>query len=153
MKIGKFFIFAALVCLINSSMIIGDEQAVVDHSQPITVCNICSNPNDYDGKMIIITGVFKRIFHGSILEGCESCSKSEINFRLSPDYRSKKSVRKAFASLTRKNQYASIDVVVRGVFRVAKQGTAVSGQICAIYDIEVNEMLSAKPFHRSEQTN
>ncbi len=152
MKMGRSFILATLVCLINSSMIIGDEQSDIDNSQPITVCNICANPNDYDGKMIIVAGVFKRIFHGSIIEGCESRSKSEINFRLSPDYSSGKSVKKAFASLTRKNQYAPVDVIVRGVFRVARQGECF-GQICAIYDIEVNEMLSANPFHRSEQTN
>jgi|LSQX01.3.fsa_nt_gb hypothetical protein len=152
MKIRRSFIITGLVCLMNSSMIVGDEQADVDNSQPISVCDICSNPNDYDGRRIIITGVFKRIFHGSILEGCESYPKSEINVRLSPDYRSEKSVRKAFASLTRKNQYAPVEVVARGVFRAAKQGECF-GQICAIYDIEVNEMLSAKPFHRSEQTN
>ena len=151
MKIERSFILAALVCLINGSMIIGDEQAYVDSSKPITVCNICSNPKDYDGKMIVISGIFKRIFHGSIIEGCESCSKSEINFRLSSDYSSEKSVKEAFTSATRNNQYAPVAVVVRGVFRVAKQGECF-GQICAIYDIEVNEMLSAKPLTRSEQT-
>jgi hypothetical protein len=150
MKIGKSFIFAALVCLINGSMIIGDEYAHVDNSRPVTVCDICSNPNDYDSKVVIIKGVYKRIFHGSIMAGSESCSKSEINFRLSQDYRSEKSVIKAFTSLTRKNRHEAIEVVVRGVFRVAKQGECF-GQICAKYDIEVNEMLSAKPYHGSEQ--
>jgi hypothetical protein len=150
MKAGRLFIFAALVFLINSPMIIGDEQAQANNSQPITVCNICSNASSYDGKMVVISGVFERIFHGSIIGGSESCPKSEINFRLASDYKSEKSVRKALASLTSKDPHESVDVVVRGIFRIAKKGECF-GQICASYDIEVNEMFSAKPHHGAGQ--
>jgi len=104
--------------------------------------NVCSNATGYDGKMVIISGVYKRIFHGSTIEGPESCDKCDINYHLASDYKCEKSVDKIYSSLLKKDPYGRVDVIVRGVFRVAKK-VECFGQICARYDFEAIEMLSA----------
>ena len=63
--------------------------------------------------------------------------------RSAPDHKDDKRALAALRSLTKRDQFRAVDVVIRGTFRVARQGECF-GQNCELYEIEEHELMCAK---------
>jgi hypothetical protein len=83
------------------------------------------------------------VIHGSILMD-RACSKTDVNLRESPGYKADKKAVSVLRSITKKDQFQPVEVVFRGIFRVAHKEQCF-GQICAGYEIETTELVSARP--------
>jgi len=66
-----------------------------------------------------------------------------VNMREAEGYRADKRALKVIRSATKKDQFQPVDVVVRGIFRSARQGECF-GQNCLRYEIESRELLCAE---------
>ena len=82
------------------------------------------------------------VLHGSMLMSPE-CGKTHVNMRRASDYKAEKHASATMRSLTKKDQFQSVDVVIRGTFRIAQQGQCF-GQNCLPYEIEEHELLCAE---------
>lgn len=67
-----------------------------------------------------------------------------MSLREALGYKANKQASAMLRRLTKKDQFQAVDVVFRGTFRVAHEGQCF-GQICAAYEIETSELLSARP--------
>src|SRR5205807_177446 len=101
-----------------------------------------SDAAKYDGKEITVKGLYRMVFHGSILTS-PACGKTYVNMRQASAYKADKHASTVMKSLTKKDQFQSVDVVLRGTFRVAHNGKCF-GQNCLLYEIENHELLCAK---------
>jgi hypothetical protein len=144
--LAVFNICSILLALFgNVTNVLGKDQ-YADASQPISICDVVSNAAVYDKKEITIRGLYLIIFHGSILMGLQSCPKEEINLKSAPDSKDDKSAVAMLSHLRKQDRFKPVEVVFRGTFRVAREGQCF-GQICASYEMEINEFLSARPYN------
>jgi hypothetical protein len=124
---------------------LANDDNYADNLRPISICYLVSNAAAYDGKEITIRGLYRSVAHGTILMGSASCTNAEINLRLASDYKEEKSASRMLTSLIKRNRFQPVVVIVRATFWAAKEGNCF-GQICASYEIETHELLSAKPY-------
>ncbi len=110
--------------------------------QAVEICSVASNPALYDGKEFLVRGLWRMVIHGSILMGT-ACPKVEVNMTETAGYKSNKKATSIIKSVTRKDQFGSVEVVLRGTFRVAHESQCF-GQMCAAYQFETAELLSAR---------
>ena len=108
----------------------------------IPICTVLSDAAKYDGKDITVRGLYRMVIHGSILMS-PACGKTYVNMRQASDYRADKHSSSVLRSLTKKDQFQSVDVVLRGTFKVAQHGQCF-GQNCLSYEIEDHELLCAQ---------
>jgi hypothetical protein len=111
-------------------------------AQAIPLCAVIANAARYDGKEIMIRGLYRMEIHGFILMD-RGCSKTQASLRRSPGYRAEKSVAKVLRSAAKKDEFQPVEVVYLGIFRVAKEGQCF-GEFCAGYEIEITELVSAR---------
>ena len=109
--------------------------------QTVDICTVTTNPAVYDGKEILIRGLWRMVIHGSILMGT-ACPKMEINMTETAGYKANKKASSIIKSVTKRDQFGSVEVVLRGTFRVAHREQCF-GEICAPYQLEAAELLSA----------
>jgi hypothetical protein len=121
---------------------IGARSQSASPLQIVDVCTVASNPAIYDGKHFLVRGLWRMVIHGSILMGT-ACPKMEVNMTETSEYKTNKKASSIIKSVTKKDQFSSVEVVLRGTFRVAHEGQCF-GQICAAYQIEAAELLSAE---------
>lgn len=88
-------------------------------------------------------GLYRMVIHRAILMD-HSCPKIDVNLREASAYKANKLASAELRSLTKKNQFQIVDTVFRGTFHVAHEGQCF-GQICASYEVETTELLSARP--------
>lgn len=112
-------------------------------TQPVSICTILSDAAKYDGEEVLVKGQYRMVIHGAILMG-HSCSGTDVNLREAKVYKANKQASSTLRSQTKKDQFRPVDVVFRGIFHVAHNGQCF-GQICAAYEIETTELLSADP--------
>jgi hypothetical protein len=112
-------------------------------TQSIPLCTVLADATKYDGKEIIVRSLYRMVTHGSILVGL-SCPKDNVNLRGAPNWKGDKHALAIMRSLTKKNQFQPVDIVSRGIFRVAREGQCF-GQNCLRYEIEETELLCAAP--------
>ena len=112
-------------------------------AQAIPLCAVLADAAKYDGKEIMVRGLYRMVIHGSILMD-RACSKTDVNLRESPGYKADKKAVSVLRSITKKDQFQPVEVVFRGIFRVAHKEQCF-GQICAGYEIETTELVSARP--------
>jgi hypothetical protein len=112
-------------------------------AQAMSLCAVIADAAKYDGKEIVVRGLYRTVIHGSILMD-RACSKTDVNLREAPGYKADKQASSVLRSLTKKDQFQPVDVVFRGIFRIAHEGQCF-GQICAGYEIETTELISARP--------
>lgn len=119
----------------------GDDTCA-SSGQALPLCAVLANAAQYDGKEIIVAGIYHRVIHGSILTAstCPGTNK-RVNMRSAPNWKANKNVLKPLNSLA--NNHKPADVVVKGIFRVAEQGCF--WQTCSLYEIEETELLCAMP--------
>lgn len=108
---------------------------------PIPLCTVLKNPEKYDGKEIIVEGLYRMVIHGSILYG-SACPQTNVNMRKASNWKGDKKASAVLQSLTEKDQFQPVVIVLRGTFRVAHQGQCF-GQNCLVYEIEETELLRA----------
>ena len=112
---------------------------------PLQAVEICSVAREScalcDGKEFLVRGLWRMVIHGSILMGT-ACPKVEVNMTETAGYKSNKKATSIIKSVTRKDQFGSVEVVLRGTFRVAHESQCF-GQMCAAYQFETAELLSA----------
>jgi len=111
-------------------------------ARAVPLCVILSDAAKYDGKEITVRGLYRMVLHGSILMS-PACGSTKVNMRQASGYKADKHASAIMRSLTKKDQFQSVDVVIRGTFRVAQQGQCF-GQNCLSYEIEENELLWAE---------
>ena len=136
-KVG--FCFAFAVCLTTAS---GVDRECPALATAIPLCTVLADASQYDSKEITVRGLYRMVIHGSILMSPE-CGKEPVNLRGASDYKADKHAVAVIRSATRKDQFQSVDVVLRGTFHVAGSGQCF-GQNCWRYEIEDHELLCAK---------
>jgi hypothetical protein len=84
------------------------------------------------------------VLHGTVLMSTD-CGATLVNLRQASDYKSNPDSERVVRAITKRDQYQSVEVVMRGSFHVAKQGQCF-GQNCLEYEFEDHEILcAAKP--------
>jgi hypothetical protein len=126
---------------ISSLAFAGDDRCS-SSAEAISLCTVLTDAAKYDGKEITVRGLYRMVLHGSVLMS-PSCGKTYVNMRQASDYKANKDASAIMRSLTKKDQFQSVDVVIRGAFRVAKRGQCF-GQNCLSYEIEDHELLCAQ---------
>ena len=111
-------------------------------AKAVPLCTVLADASQYDGKEITVSGLYRMVIHGSVLMSPE-CGKDLVNMRRSLDAKVDKHDLAVIRSVTRKNQFQSVDVVLRGSFRIAGKGECF-GQNCLLYEIEEHELHCAK---------
>jgi hypothetical protein len=107
------------------------------------LCAVIANSSKYDGKVIKVAGLYRFVIHGAILIA-RACPQVEVNLREGPEYKANKQASALMRSLTKKDQFQPVDVVLRGVLHVAHEGQCF-GEMCAGYQIEITELVAARP--------
>ena len=130
-------LFAA--CLNAFSSPTGDHCA--DSAPAVPICRIVENAAKYDGKKIAIAGLYRAVLHGSILTD-SACPDVYVNVRRTADWKASRKAVAVIRSLTKKNKFESVDVISRGIFRVAREGQCF-GQNCLQYEFEESQLLCA----------
>lgn len=82
------------------------------------------------------------VVHGSILMST-ACPNVEVNLTEAAGYKANKKASSLIRSITKRDQFGSVEVVLRGTFKVTHEGQCF-GQICAIYQLQAAELLSAR---------
>jgi hypothetical protein len=135
-----------------SSLAFARDNRCASSAEAIPLCTVLSNAAEYGGKQVIVEGLYRLVLHGSVLMS-PACGKAYVNMRQASDYTVDKHASAIMRSLTKKDEFQSVDVVVRGTFRVAKRGQCF-GQNCLSYEIEDHQLLCAeapKPEARKPQ--
>jgi hypothetical protein len=139
---------AILLVFCLSSPLFSSGKKCADFADAIPLCAILSDAAKYDGNEVTVKGLYRMVVHGSIMLSPD-CGRTNVNIRLASDYKADKHAAAAMKSLTKKDQFQSIEAVIRGTFRAARQGECF-GQNCLGYEIEEHELLCAGP---RESTN
>lgn len=132
---------ALLLACFCSLAFAGDDRCMPP-PETLPLCTVLSDAAKYDGKEITVRGLYRIVIHGSVLMS-PACGKTYVNMRQASDYKADKHASATMRSLTKKDQFQSVDVVIRGTFRVAQQGQCF-GQNCLPYEIEDHELLCAE---------
>jgi hypothetical protein len=129
-----------LAVFVGPAALAGDDKCMPS-TQAVPFCTAVSDAANYDGKEITVRGLYSMVVHGSLLMGA-TCQKTTVNLRQAPDYRADKNASAVVRSLTKKDQFQAVDVVIRGTFRVAHEECF--GQNCELYELESHELLCAQ---------
>jgi hypothetical protein len=109
----------------------------------ISLCAVLADAPKYEDKEIVVRGLYRMVIHGAVLID-NACSHTDVNLRESSGYKVNKAALSLLRSLTKKDRFRAVDVVFRGIFHVAHEGQCF-GQICAAYEIETMELVTARP--------
>jgi len=130
-----------LAVSVSRTALAGDDRCTAS-TQAVPFCTVVSDTANYDGKEITVRGLYRMVVHGSLLMG-PTCPKIKVSVRQAPDYKADKNASAVVRSLTKKDQFQEVDVVIRGTFRVAHEGQCF-GQNCELYELESHELLCAQ---------
>ena len=111
--------------------------------QAIPLCTVLADAAKYDGTEVMVRGLYRMEIHGAILMD-RACIKTDVILRQSPQYKTNKKALRLLRSIIGKDQFQPVEVVFRGIFRIAKEGQCF-GEFCAGYEIETTELVSARP--------
>ena len=89
-------------------------------AQAMPLCAVIADAAKYDGKEIMVRGLYRMVIHGAILMD-RACSKTDVSLRDSPGYKADKKAASVLRSITKKDQFQPVEVVFRGIFRVAQK--------------------------------
>jgi hypothetical protein len=139
MRLTIAVVLFLVVCFNPLSSTADDECSA--SAQAVPLCTVLADTGKYDGKEIIVRGLYRMVIHGSILMG-SACPKVNVSLRGASNWKGDKHALAAIRSLTKKDQFQPVDIVSRGIFRVAREGQCF-GQNCLRYEIEETELLCA----------
>ena len=127
------------VCL--SSATYSEDDRCGAFKEFIPICSVLSDATKYDGKEITVKGIYRTVLHGSVLMS-PACGQTYVNLRQVSAYKADKQASAVMRSITKKDQFESVEVILRGTFRAAHQGQCF-GQNCLPYEFEDHELLCA----------
>jgi len=139
MRTNSLIMLLSGACFI-SPVSVGNDRCAPS-AQAIPICTVLSDTAEYDGKEIIVEGLYRIVLHGSVLTS-PACRKTYVNMRQASDYKGDRHASTVMRSLTKKDKFQSVDVIIRGTFHVAQQGQCF-GQNCLSYEIEDHELICA----------
>lgn len=145
----KTTIITAALLTMCSLVALARDNGCPSSAEAVSICTILSSAEKFDGKDVTVKGRYRMVLHGSILTA-DDCKKINVNTRQASDYKADKRVTAEMRSLTKKNHFQSVDVVLRGTFRVARQGECF-GQNCLQYEIESHELMCARASQEGQQ--
>ena len=137
MKTNILLVLLFGACL---SSLAGDDRCTPS-AEAISICTVLSDAAKYDGKEVTVRGLYRMVLHGSVLTS-PACGRTYVNMRQASDYKADKHASAMMRSLTQNDRFQSVDVLIRGTFRVAQQGQCF-GQSCLSYEIEDHELICA----------
>jgi len=73
----------------------------------------------------------------------KSCAETAAAVKQTSDYKADHSASAVIRKITKKDQFAAVEVVFRGVFKAARQGQCF-GELCMRYEVETDELVSAQ---------
>ena len=123
-----------------SPLTVSSDEKCPASAQAVPLCTVLTDAAKFDGKEIIVSGLYQMLIHGSVLMGPD-CGPG-VNMRRILNEKPNKKAEAVIRSLTKKDQFHPVDVVLRGNFRVAHEGQCF-GQNCFPYEIEEVELLCA----------
>jgi hypothetical protein len=132
----------ALVLALIAPVVSAQGVNTIPPAQEVDICTVTANAANYDGKEIVVRGLWKMVFHGSIFKG-KACPAVLVNLTQVPEYKANKKASSLVWSLAKKDQFGLVEVVFRGTFRAAHREQCF-GQICTPYQFEAVELLSAQ---------
>src|SRR5712664_2186006 len=97
-----------LICSSPTSLP-ADESCTLS-AQAVPLCTVLADAVKYDGKEILVRGLYRMVIHGAILAGT-GCPKINVNLRGGPNWNGDKRALAVIRSVTKKNQFRSVDVV------------------------------------------
>jgi hypothetical protein len=109
--------------------------------EAIPICTVLTDAAKYDGKEIIVKAIYTAAIHGSYITGA-ACSDVGINLKRTEHWHAEKRALNTIRSLTKKDPFHSVEIVVRGVFRKAYSGTCY-GPNCMGYEFTESELFCA----------
>jgi hypothetical protein len=118
----------------------GDDKCPAS-AQAIPLCTVLADAGRFDGKEVTVKGLYRMVIHGSVLMS-PACSQTLVNMRRISGEKPNKQAETVIRSLTKKDQFHPVDVVLRGNFRTANEGQCF-GQNCLSFEIEEIELLCA----------
>jgi hypothetical protein len=78
----------------------GDEECE-SSKHAVQLCTLVENAAQYDGKEVLVRGLYRMVLHGSILSG-STCSRVEANMRRAQNWKGDKHARAVLKSITKK---------------------------------------------------
>jgi hypothetical protein len=130
-----------IAACLNPAMSAGGKKCAAP-ADSVPLCSVLSDAARYDGKDIVVSGIYRMVVHGSILTS-SACPNATVNLRQARGYKANKTALAVIRSLTKHNQFQPVDVVLHGTFSVAHQGQCF-GQTCSLYEVENQEFLCAQ---------
>jgi hypothetical protein len=131
-------VLLAVTCL--APLASAGEKKCSEAVNAISLCLVLSDASKYDGKEIIVTGLYRMVTHGSVLMS-PACSLTYVNMRRVLNEKPNKQALAVIRAVTKRDRFHPVEVVLRGNFRVAHEGCF--GQNCLLYEIEETELLCA----------
>src|SRR5437588_6621898 len=102
-----------LVLLSLPLQVVAQQQSAPETRNAVSVCTVTQRAIEYDGKEIVVTGEYQRVFHGAVLSSPE-CSHTRVSVRFAPTAADEKGRMKKLGRAAEKRR--SADVIFRGVF-------------------------------------
>ncbi|MGD0500205.1 MAG: hypothetical protein ABSC23_17420 [Bryobacteraceae bacterium] len=137
-------ILGAIVMMVCSTLpLVGQQTTDKPPAAAVSLCAVISDAAAYDGKEIVVEGLYRMVLHGAIMMD-RACPKVQVNLREAPGYTSDKRAAATLRSLTKNDQFRTVAVAFRGILHVAREGQCF-GQVCASFEIATTELLSARP--------
>jgi hypothetical protein len=111
-------------------------------SRALPVCAVIADAQSYNGRSILIDGLYKVEPHGAIFFG-SSCSGDVVRLEKAEKYTENKEAKSLLEVSMDADETKSIEVVYRAVFRIV-QGLQCSDVRCFRYEIEITELVAAR---------
>lgn len=147
-------IFFFLICMLAVQGLPGFSQKTGDamKGHALNICSVIAAAGKYDGTQIVVDGDYRIAIHGAVLTGA-ACMKTYASLKVMADYNADKHASAIMKRLLGKDKSQPVAVVLRGTFRVAQKGQCLGGDLCASYEIEVTDLLSAQPVPFASQAD
>jgi hypothetical protein len=105
-------------------------------------CNVIADSQKYDGKLILIRGLYREEPHGGIFFG-RTCSHDEIRLRAPPNYKEDEQAGHELTSLIARDDSKPVEVVYRAVFHVV-HGLSCAEITCFKFELEMHKLIAAR---------
>lgn len=132
---------ALMVCFLSATG--GARDPRPGPGQVLELCDVLAHARAYQGKQILVRGIYFQVFHGSLLfaPGCTLVENPRMNMRSARDFHGRKADLHLLNRLAAKGE--AVSAVYEGTFDVARIGKCF-GQTCLPYELEATELVSAQ---------
>ena len=108
-----------------------------------SICAVVGDAQKYDGRNILVSGLYRWEPHGAVFMGDSSCFEEISRLRFAVDYKEDERAKSLLDSLIGKNGTEPVEVVYRATFHII-HGISCSEVNCFHHEIEVFKLLAAR---------